>query len=115
MSVVMVRRACAGSSRLGARRETRGVAWEEISDAGNARSWRIVMLGNSPTIMVSSTFFDLKEIRQQLAAMISSELGYHALISESPSFPVEPDVDTIENCKRRVERDADILVLVIGS
>ncbi|MGA2395533.1 MAG: DUF4062 domain-containing protein [Candidatus Lustribacter sp.] len=64
--------------------------------------------------MVSSTFYDLREIRQQLASMISDELGYKALISESPLFPIEPDIAAIENCRRRVEEDVDILVLVIG-
>ena len=36
------------------------------------------------------------------------------MLSEYPSFPIDPDADTIENCRRRVERDADILILIIG-
>jgi hypothetical protein len=71
--------------------------------------------GNVPTIMVSSTFYDLREIRQQLALFIEGQLGYRALISESHTFPVDPTADAIENCRRRVEQDADVLVLLIGS
>ena len=68
----------------------------------------------SPTVMVSSTFYDLKQIRSDLRQFIEERLGYKALLSEHHSFPIDPDVDTIENCKRRVEQDADILVLIIG-
>lgn len=73
------------------------------------------MAGQEPTVMVSSTYFDLREIRQQLHGFIERDLGCRALISESPSFPVDPDVNTIENCRRRVEQEADLLVLVIGN
>lgn len=68
----------------------------------------------APTIMVSSTFYDLRQIRADLSAFISDELGYIPLLSELPSFPIDPDFDTIENCRRRVDQNADILVLVIG-
>lgn len=64
--------------------------------------------------MVSSTYYDLREIRQQLSSFIGVELGYRALISESGTFPIDPDADTIENCRRRVEANADVLILVIG-
>jgi hypothetical protein len=46
--------------------------------------------------------------------MVEEELGYQALISESISFPIETDANAIENCRRRVEQDVDILVLIIG-
>jgi hypothetical protein len=64
--------------------------------------------------MVSSTYYDLREVRDQLARFIEIELGYRALISESAEFPTDPDASTIENCRRRVEENADIFVLVIG-
>lgn len=64
--------------------------------------------------MISSTFFDLKQVREDLARFVADGLGCRPLISEWSSFPIDPDVDTLENCRRRVERDADILVLVIG-
>lgn len=69
---------------------------------------------NAPTVMISSTCYDLRQIRADLSDFLSNALGYVPLLSELDSFPVDPDVDTIENCRRRVEREADVLVLVIG-
>ena len=69
---------------------------------------------NAPAVTVSSTFYDLAQIRADLLDFLQDEIGYRPLLSEYPSFPIDPDADTIENCKRRVEQDADILVLVIG-
>lgn len=73
------------------------------------------MAGRVPSVMVSSTFFDLREVRRQIQKMAEDDLGYRVLISESPTFPIEPDAAAIDNCRKRVEHDADILVLVIGS
>lgn len=72
------------------------------------------MPASVPAVMVSSTFYDLRQIRADLARFIRDDLGYAPLLSELASFPIDPDVDTIENCRRRVEQDADVLVLVIG-
>ena len=63
--------------------------------------------------MISSTFYDLRQIRDDLRQFIEG-VGYRPLLSEHASFPIDPDATTIENCRRRVEQDADILVLVIG-
>lgn len=68
----------------------------------------------SPYVMVSSTFYDLRQVRANLSKFISDELGYVPLLSELPSFPINPDLNTIENCRERVENNADIFVLVIG-
>lgn len=67
-----------------------------------------------PGVMISSTFFDLRQIRADLRQFVEDQLGYRALLAEQPSFPVDPDIDTIENCRRRVEEDTDVLVLLIG-
>lgn len=72
------------------------------------------MAKNVPTVMISSTYYDLRQVRKDLVSFIENDLGYDALASEFDSFPVDPDADTIENCRRRVEREADILVLIIG-
>ena len=69
---------------------------------------------STPTVMVSSTFYDLRQIRNDLADFIISGLGYSTLLSEFPSFPIDPDINTIENCRKRVDKNADILVLIIG-
>ena len=63
--------------------------------------------------MVSSAFYDLRQIRDDLRQFIE-DLGYRPLLSEHPSFPINPDATIIENSRRRVEQDADVLVLVIG-
>lgn len=67
-----------------------------------------------PTIFLSSTFYDLQQVRADLVTFIQEGLGYRAMASELNSFPIDPDTETVENCKRRVEQDADALVLVIG-
>ena len=57
----------------------------------------------------------LSQIRQDLNAFIANDLGYEPLLSEHKSFPIDPGFDTVENCRRRVERQADILILVVGT
>ena len=71
-------------------------------------------MNKAPSVMVSSTFYDLRQVRADLTSFFVDQLGYRPLLSELSSFPVDPDSDTIENCKKRVEEDADILVLIVG-
>ena len=68
-----------------------------------------------PSIFVSSTCYDLKQIRQDIREFIETDLGYEAILSEYDSFPIDPDKDTINNCLRVVEQRADIMVLIVGS
>src|SRR5690242_6648001 len=75
---------------------------------------RLTTMSLSPTVMVSSTFYDLKHVRQDIHLFLVDQLGYQALLSELPSFPVEPDLDTVANCQKRVREQADVLVLVVG-
>lgn len=72
------------------------------------------MSSNKPTVFVSSTCYDLKQIRQDLEHFLKDELGFEPLLSESDSFPVDPQLSTIENCTHNVDELADIFVLVIG-
>lgn len=72
------------------------------------------MADQTPTVMVSSTCYDLSQVRADISNTLREELGYNPLLSEYSSFPIDPDANTIENCKTRVEDQADILVLVIG-
>jgi hypothetical protein len=58
-------------------------------------------------------FYDLRQVRDDLRSFIEG-LGYEPLLSEHHSFPIDPSVTTIENCRRRVEHDADMLVLIAG-
>jgi hypothetical protein len=64
--------------------------------------------------MVSSTFYDLRQIRSDIYDFVTGDLGYECLMSEMPSFPVDPDLDTVANCRIRVEDNADMLVLIVG-
>src|SRR5690348_260278 len=66
-----------------------------------------------PRVFVSSTFYDLRHVRDNIRRFLD-ECGYQALLSEHSSFPVNPTDSAIENCKEQVTKEADILVLVIG-
>lgn len=69
---------------------------------------------SAPTVMVSSTYYDLRQVRADLEEFIDHDIGYIPLLSEFSSFPIDPDKKTIENCRIRVNENADILVLIIG-
>ena len=71
-------------------------------------------MADIPTVFLSSTFYDLKQVRADLVAFVEDQIGYRALASELESFPIDPSADTVENCRRRVDDQADILVLIIG-
>lgn len=65
-------------------------------------------------IFISSTCFDLSQIRQDLSDAII-RWGHKPLMSESISFPINPSLSTEENCIRTVRDEADIFVLIIGA
>ena len=67
-----------------------------------------------PQLFISSTYYDLQQVRATVADFIEQQLGYRLLASEYRSFPVDPSVGTVENCRRRVEKDADVLILIVG-
>ncbi len=71
--------------------------------------------GRKPTIFVSSTCYDLKQVRADLKHVIEEEVGLEALLSEYESFPLDPSIGTVDNCLRVVSERADIFVLIIGS
>lgn len=63
-------------------------------------------------VFVSSTCYDLKQIRKDLSEFLSNQ-GYQPIMSEFDSFPIDPNTDTIANCIKNVE-GSDLFVLVIG-
>ncbi len=65
------------------------------------------------TIFVSSTCYDLAALREDLRGFFLL-LGHVPLLSEYPSFPVQPDQTAVDNCKKNVETHTDVLVLVVG-
>jgi len=68
---------------------------------------------HQPSIFVSSTCYDLAQLRQNLHAFIES-FGMIPVLSEFNSFPVDPNVGAIGNCLAGVKDIADIFILVVG-
>lgn len=68
-----------------------------------------------PTVFISSTCYDLKQIRSDLKNVIENDLGLEALLSEYSSFPIDPSLGTVDNCLRVVQERADIFILIIGN
>jgi hypothetical protein len=70
--------------------------------------------GYSPGIFVSSTCYDLSQIRSNIKSFIES-LGLDPILSEYNTFPVNPDITTVQNCLDNVKQKADIMILIIGN
>ena len=67
-----------------------------------------------PAVFVSSTCYDLSQVRANLREFIE-HLGYEPVLSEYESFPVDSHEGTIDNCLNAVEAKADVFVLVVGN
>ena len=65
-------------------------------------------------IFVSSTCYDLSQIRKDLREFITG-LGHNPILSEQNDFPIDPQLDNWENCINAVKVFADIFVLIIGN
>lgn len=70
-------------------------------------------MSKKPTIFVSSTCYDLSQIRSNMKDFID-EMGYEPMLSDFDSFPIDPNQSTVDNCIKNVETRADILVLIVG-
>src|SRR5580692_2391021 len=70
--------------------------------------------GYAPSVFVSSTCFDLNQIRADLRGFLS-DMGFDPILSEAPAFPVNPHISPVENCLRAVKEKADIFLLIIGA
>lgn len=68
-----------------------------------------------PTVFVSSTCYDLKQIREDLKEFFDENYGFHTILSEFNSFPIDPCVGTFENCLSNVDRIAEIFILIVGT
>lgn len=64
-------------------------------------------------IFVSSTCYDLSQIRDDLKRCIL-DLGHNPILSELKDFPVDPMKSNSENCINAINNEADIFVLIIG-
>jgi len=67
-----------------------------------------------PAVFVSSTCYDLRQLRADLRAYLENA-GFEPVLSEYPTFPVDPGAATIANSRKAVESRADIFVLIIGN
>jgi hypothetical protein len=65
-----------------------------------------------PRIFISSTFYDLKQVRSSLEVFVRS-LGFDPVLSEKGSIAYSPDVPLDESCYREAE-SCDVFVLIIG-
>ena len=54
---------------------------------------------STPTVFVSSTCYDLSQVRHDLKSFIEG-FGLEPLMSEFDSFPVDPSEGAIENCRK---------------
>ena len=68
-----------------------------------------------PVVFVSSTCYDLKQIREDLKDFFENNYGFQTMLSEFDSFPIDPCIGTFENCLSNVDNVADIFVLIIGT
>lgn len=68
-----------------------------------------------PTVFVSSTCYDLKQIREDIKEFFEDTYGFNAMLSEFDSFPVDPCIGTFENCLNNVDEQADLFVLIVGT
>lgn len=70
---------------------------------------------NIPTVFVSSTCYDLSQVREDLKDFFEDNYGFTAMLSEFDSFPIDPCKGTFENCLSNVDNAADIFILIIGN
>jgi hypothetical protein len=65
-----------------------------------------------PRVFISSTYYDLKYIRDGLETFITG-MGYEPILFEKGDIPFHPDKTLEESCYREVE-SSDILIMLIG-
>jgi hypothetical protein len=65
-----------------------------------------------PRVFISSTFYDLKQVRAELERFVS-EMGYEPILNERGHIPYGKDEALEDYCYREI-RGVDILVSVIG-
>lgn len=65
-----------------------------------------------PRIFISSTFYDLKQVREDLERFIR-EIGYEPVRNEAGAIPYSKDVSPEKNAYREVEL-SDVIVSIIG-
>ena len=72
------------------------------------------MIMSKTVIFISSTCFDLSQIRKDLEEGIRG-MGHEPMLSEAKDFPVDPSLTSEENCINAVRNYADVFILIIGN
>ena len=67
----------------------------------------------NPVVFISSTCYDLKQVRADMKEFFEENYGFEAMLSEFDSFPIDPCVGTFENCLSNVDQCADFFVLIV--
>lgn len=73
-----------------------------------------MILAKKPTVFISSTCYDLPQMRESISKFIYEKLSLDVLRSEIENFPLDPSIGNVNNCLRVIKERADILVLIIG-
>ena len=88
--------------------------WHALPGLAPWREGGSTVKNRPPNVFVSSTMYDLSDLRSQLRWFVEG-LGWRAVMSEHDSFPIDPDQTTVENSRRNVRENTDIFVMVVGA
>ena len=69
----------------------------------------------TPTVFVSSTCYDLRQVRVDIKNFFENTYGFNTILSEFSSFPMDPSIGTCDNCLNNVDNYADFFMLIIGT
>ena len=72
------------------------------------------MKNRPPNVFLSSTMYDLSELRAQLRQFVEG-IGWRPVMSEHDSFPIDANQTTVENSRRNVRENADVFVMIVGA
>ena len=64
-------------------------------------------LERTPSVFISSTCFDLRQVREDLREFFIDNYGFDVMLSEFDSFPIDPCRGTFENCLKNVDEYAE--------
>ena len=70
---------------------------------------------HTPVVFVSSTCYDLKQVREDLKDFFEGNYGFQTMLSEFDSFPIDPCIGTFESSLSNLDKSADIFILIVGT
>lgn len=72
------------------------------------------MKNRPPSVFVSSTMYDLSDLRAEIRQFIEG-LGWEAVMAENGSFAIDANQTTVTNSLRNVRENADVFVMIVGA